>query len=60
MMNRALLKDPQVIEHMQRLNAIWASFDAKAAALQSEINALQDVFDKSPNYSPGLSINHKG
>ena len=55
MMNRALLKDPQVIEHMQRLNAIWASFDAKVEALQAEINALQDVFDKSPNYSPGLS-----
>ena len=60
MMNRALLKDPQVIEHMQRLNAIWASFDAKAEALQAEINKLQVVFDQSPNYSPGLSINHKG
>ena len=55
MMNRALLKDPQVIEHMQRLNAAWSSFDAKAAALQAEINKLQDVFDQSPNYSPGLS-----
>mgnify|MGYP003405860115 FL=1 len=54
-MDCATLKDPQVIEHMQRLNAIWVSFDAKAAALQAEINALQDVFDRSPNYSPGLS-----
>ena len=54
-MPRALLKDPQVIEQVQRLNAIWASFDAKVEALQAEINALQDVFDKSPNYSPGLS-----
>lgn len=54
-MDCATLKDPQVIEHMQRLNAIWASFDAKVEALQAEINALQDVFDKSPNYSPGLS-----
>ncbi len=54
-MDCATLKDPQVIEHMQRLNEAWISFDAKAAALQAEINKLQDVFDKSPNYSPGLS-----
>ncbi len=54
-MDCATLKDPQVIEHVQRLNAIWASFDAKAAALQAEIDKLQDVFDRSPNYSPGLS-----
>ena len=55
MMNRALLKDPQVIEHMQRLNAVWASFDAKAAALQAEINKLQDVFPDAPHYVAGLS-----
>ncbi len=54
-MDCATLKDPQVIEHMQRLNAIWASFDAKVEKMQADLDKLQDVFDKSPNYSPGLS-----
>lgn len=54
-MDCATLKDPQVIEHMQRLNAIWSSFDAKVEKMQADLDKLQDVFDKSPNYSPGLS-----
>jgi hypothetical protein len=37
------------------LNAICAPLDTKLDALQAEINALQDVFDKSPNFAPGLS-----
>jgi hypothetical protein len=40
---------------MQRLNAIWASFDAKAEALQAEIDKLQDVFPDAPHYAAGLS-----
>jgi hypothetical protein len=54
-MERAILKDPQVIEHMQRLNAIWASFDAKVEKMQADLNALQDVFSGEPNYSRGIS-----
>jgi len=54
-MERAILKDPQVIEHMQRLNAVWASFDAKVEKMQADLDKLQDVFPDAPHYSPGLS-----
>ena len=54
-MDCATLKDPQVIEHMQRLNAIWSSFDAKVEKMQADLDKLQDVFPDAPHYAAGLS-----